>query len=92
MWDPNSSRLYYRNGDEMWMVTYEAGEKFEPSQLKFLFKQHFYRGLGARTNTYSVAKDGRFLMIQEDLAPGTQINVVVNWFEELKRLVPTRKN
>jgi serine/threonine-protein kinase len=90
-WDLNSKRLYYRNGEEMWMVTYEAGEEFEPAQPKFLFKHHFFRGLVVQ-NTYSVAKDGRFLMIQEDLAPGTQINVVVNWFEELKRLVPKGKD
>ncbi|MHC4593460.1 MAG: protein kinase domain-containing protein [Planctomycetota bacterium] len=92
LWDPNSSKLYYRNGEEMWMVTYEAGEKFEPTQPKFLFKRHFFGGVIVLLRTYSVAKDGRFLMIQEDLAPGTQINVVVNWFEELKRLVPTGKN
>jgi serine/threonine-protein kinase len=91
-WDPYGNKLYYRNGDEMWMMTYEAGEKFEAAQSKFLFKQHFYGGISAGPNTYSVGKDGRFLMIQEDLAPGTQINVVDNWFEELKRLVPTGKD
>ncbi len=92
LWDPNSSKLYYRNGEEMWMVTYEGGEKFEPAQPKFLFKRHFFGGVIVLLRTYSVAKDGRFLMIQEDLAPGTQINIVVNWFEELKRLMPTRKD
>lgn len=42
---------------------------------------------------YEVAADGqRFLMLKpvEQAAP-TQINVVLNWTEELKRLVPTRK-
>jgi serine/threonine-protein kinase len=81
LWDPYDNRLYYRNGDEMWMVTYEAGEQFEPAQPKFLFERHFFGGLAAKQKT------GRFLMIQEDIAPGTQINVVLNWFEELKRLV-----
>ena len=39
-----------------------------------------------------VAADGqRFVMIKEDEQESTsvQINVVLNWFEELKRLVPT---
>ncbi len=31
----------------------------------------------------------RFLMIKEAGPEATQINVVLNWFEELKRLVPT---
>ena len=35
-----------------------------------------------------VMPDGqRFLMIKEE--PLTHVNVVLNWFEELKRLVPT---
>ncbi|MHC4174592.1 MAG: protein kinase domain-containing protein [Planctomycetota bacterium] len=92
LWDPYGNKLYYRNGDEMWMVTYEAGEKFEPAQPKFLFERHFLGGLAAKQKTYCTAKDGRFLMIHEDLAPGTQINVVLNWFEELKRLMPPGEN
>jgi hypothetical protein len=44
---------------------------------------------------YDVTLDGqRFLMLkpveQEQAAP-TQINVVLNWFEELKQKVPTGK-
>ena len=41
---------------------------------------------------YDISPDGeRFLMLNpgdEDL-PATQISVLQNWFEELKRLVPT---
>ena len=44
---------------------------------------------------YAVSPDGqRFLMLKPaehaDDAP-TQINIVLNWFEELKRRVPTDK-
>ncbi len=40
---------------------------------------------------YDVAPDGqRFVMIKESEEQQVgQINVVLNWFEELKRLVPT---
>jgi len=40
---------------------------------------------------YDISRDvKRFLMTKEETTrqPG-QINVVLNWFEELKRLVPT---
>ena len=43
---------------------------------------------------YDVSPDGqRFLMIKqsEEAAAPTQINVVLNWFEELKQKVPTGK-
>ena len=41
---------------------------------------------------YDVSPDGqRFVMIDESKAPQapTQVNLVVNWREELKRLAPT---
>ncbi len=44
------------------------------------------------TSGYDVSLDGqRFLMVQatEPEPPATQINVVLNWFEELKQRVPT---
>jgi hypothetical protein len=44
---------------------------------------------------YDVSPDGqRFLMLKADAqAQGpTQINVVLNWFEELKQKAPTGKN
>ena len=38
---------------------------------------------------YDVSPDGaRFVMVKDDSASG-RINVVLNWNEELKRLVPT---
>jgi hypothetical protein len=41
--------------------------------------------------TYDVTADGqRFLMVKEEPPSPTQINVVVNWFEKLKRLVPVQ--
>jgi hypothetical protein len=39
--------------------------------------------------TYDVAPDGRFLMVKDPKeSPHQRINVVLNWFDELKRLVP----
>ena len=54
---------------------------FEGSQL--------YADLMARSS-YDIFPDGqRFLMIKAVGGSTGQINVVLNWFEELKRLVPT---
>jgi len=39
---------------------------------------------------YDISPDGeRFLMTKSAVQEAAQINVVLNWFEELKRLVPT---
>jgi hypothetical protein len=43
--------------------------------------------------SYDVAKDGRFLMMKETTDSDlnrARIVVVLNWFEELKRLLPAR--
>jgi hypothetical protein len=46
--------------------------------------------LGAAGRTFDISADGRrFLMIKEDATSGgATINVVLNWTEELNRLVP----
>ena len=39
---------------------------------------------------YDVAHDGQSFLVAKDVEPPpTQINVVVNWIEEVKRRVPT---
>ena len=50
-----------------------------------LFEQPYYRSGGRH---YDLAPDGRLLMIKQRSAT-VNIHVVLNWFEELQRLVPT---
>jgi hypothetical protein len=69
---------------------------FSAGKPKVLFAGQFQQSPNPTPNAnYDVSPDGqRFLMLkpgERDPAP-TQINVVLNWFEELKRKVPTRKN
>lgn len=79
-------------------VALEAGATFRAGNPTRLFERRYFAGsaAGGAGRTYDVSPDGqRFLMIKvgggsdEDAAP-TSIIVVENWFEELKRLVPTR--
>ncbi len=55
-----------------------------------------YEPSPATSPNYDVSPDGqRFLMLktsEQGQAAPTQINVVLNWFEELKRRVPAGKN
>ncbi len=92
VWAPDGRELFYRNGDEMMAVDIKLQPEFSAGTPRLLFEGRFL-GTGAvhlRRN-YDVSLDGqRFLMIQreQDLVP-TEIIVILNWFEELKRLVPT---
>ena len=62
------------------------------SKPKLLFEGPYLLSAG-NLPAYDVSRDGqRFLIVKEsqEEQPPTQINVVLNWFEELKRLVPTK--
>ena len=72
-------------------VTVDTSPDLVVSSPRRLFPNNNYSGSGGWS--YDVSPiDGRFLMTQapEDPASGeVTIWVTLNWFEELKRLVPT---
>jgi serine/threonine-protein kinase len=87
-WAPNGRELFYRHGDKMMAVSIETSPAFSASAPRLLFE-------GRYEPNYDVAPDGqRFLMIKpsEQEAAPTQLNVILEWFEELKRRVPPGKN
>ncbi len=90
-WAPRGQELFYRNGEAMMVVGIKTEPTFTAGSPVALFTGRYTTSL-AVTN-YDISPDGqRFLMIKAaDLDEGQQgqINVVLNWFEELKRLVPT---
>lgn len=74
----------------MMVVTYERAPVFRPSPPRELFTKSVFRDT-YRTN-YDVAPDGkRFLMVKHlavaSAGEATQLNVVVNWLQELKARV-----
>ncbi len=94
-WAPSGVELFYRHGAAMMTVPVKLGTELEPGAPIVLFRGRFQRGDVMSTpnnNTnYDVSADGkRFLMIQEPEPSDApeQIHLVINWFEELKRLVP----
>ena len=90
VWSRNGRELFYRSGNRMMAVEITTEPSFSAGTPTRLFEGAFTSGAVARAN-YDVSPDGeRFLMVQpsgEDVS-STQINVVLNWFEELKQRVP----
>ena len=90
-WSHDGRELYYRNGNLFMSVAISTRPSFQAGTPTNLFGGIF----DLRTNTgitYDVdPKGNRFLMIrpaEESIAPSVMI--VLNWFEELRRLAPTR--
>jgi len=89
-WNPNGRELFYRNGDTMMAVDITTQPAFSASNPRLLFEGQYPRNPGAIAN-YDISPDGqRFLMVKEipQAASDAQINVVLNWSEDLKRLAP----
>jgi Tol biopolymer transport system component len=92
VWNPNGRELFYRSGGKMMAVDIATQPTFASGKPRMLFEGQYSPAPGA-ANNFDVSSDGqRFLMIKPneagEAAP-TQINVVLNWFEELKQKVPT---
>jgi serine/threonine-protein kinase len=96
LWSPDGAELFYRDfSGAMMAASVTPGPTFIPGSVVKLFKNAGYGGSGAQGGgrTYDLSLDGsRFLMIKEaastDDESSPSLVVVLNWFEELKRLVP----
>ena len=94
VWSPDGTELFYRNlsGSRMMVVPIVTEPTLTPGTARVVFEGTYFQAEGRR---YDLAPDGRFLMIKlgvttdDTPAPTARITVVLNWFEELERLVPT---
>jgi len=91
VWLRDGTELYYRSGGKrMIAATIETAPQFRVTGHRELFAWS-YLNCGV-CQTYDVAPDGRFLLVQAPQESSPQrINVVLNWFDELERLVPSGK-
>ncbi|MEE8160491.1 MAG: hypothetical protein V3T61_02525, partial [Acidobacteriota bacterium] len=93
VWSPDGKELFYRNQDRVMAVSVQTGPTFQAQTPTLLFEGPYLLGTTgpAESVNYDVSPDGqRFVMLKgEEGSQQNQISVVINWFEELKRLVPT---
>jgi len=95
LWNHNGRELFYRSGSKMMSVQVTTQPAFVASKPTILFEKEYAASQFPATGiAYDVSRDGhRFLMVKEPDQTGSvpQNNVVVNWFEELKRLAPAKQ-
>ncbi len=76
------------------MVSIQTGDQtLNAGKPSVLFEGSYVRFPTLRGfQQYDISPDGRRFLMMKEVERGetqAQINVVLNWFEELKRLVPT---
>jgi serine/threonine protein kinase/Tol biopolymer transport system component len=98
IWAKSGRELFYINGDKLMSVPIETRLTFSAGTPQLVFEKapllaSLAFGLGPFYSLpFDVAPDGqRFLLIKHSLLAPTQINVVLNWFEELKRTAAGEK-
>ncbi len=96
LWSRDGRELFYvaPNGALMTVPTEPTASLWSAGAPTPVVRPGYFTaaGLPFTGRHYDVTLDGqRFLMLKEDesAASTAQISVVLNWFEELKRLVPT---
>jgi hypothetical protein len=89
-WTWNGREIFYRSGEKVMAVHVETQPAFKAGTPRMWFPGQGYVGLG----NYDIAADGEHLLMlkQEDTSTSpTELNVVLNWSEELKRRAPSGK-
>jgi serine/threonine-protein kinase len=92
VWSSNGQELFYRSdgGNSILVVAVRDGPEFSAGKAETLFEHRYFSDPGNRLPSYDLSPNGQqFLVIEEE--PGvTELHVVLNWFNELERLVPTK--
>jgi Tol biopolymer transport system component len=95
-WSRNGKQLFYRAWpDQVRVVDVQTGTGFSAGKPRLLFEQPgFWDGPPIRC--WDISPDGRrFALVklrERTPQPVTELILVQNWLEELKRLCPTGKN
>ena len=89
VWSHDWKEVFYRNGTKWMAADVRTAPEFSATPPRLLFTGPYVNVPGL---SYDVGPDGRFVLIEgPPEAPVTRFNVVLNWFDELKRLVPVAR-
>ena len=96
LWSRDGKEIFFigPDGRQMFAVAVQSGTTFVAGRPRVLFETGMLRQT-AGIRPYDITADGRFVIIhsgEAQAAAGTASDMILvqNWFEELKRLVPTK--
>jgi eukaryotic-like serine/threonine-protein kinase len=85
-WSPLGDELFYQDENRMMAVSVPGAGSLTAGTPRLLFEGQ-YLAAAVNMRNYDLSRDGqRFLMAKGVGTAKVQLNLVVNWFEELKRL------
>jgi Tol biopolymer transport system component len=98
LWSPDGKELFYLSEDNAVMaVTIETKPALRFGTPKMLFRSVNVASVSGEGHAWDIHPDGkRFLMLKPPGAAPSggagprKINIVLNWYEELRQRVPTK--
>ena len=88
IWSRDGKELFYRNGQKWMSVAVNLAPEFTAAMPRLLFEGPY---LLVGSQSYDVSPDGqRFVVlepVEAQIAPVTHLNIVLNWFADVKRRV-----
>jgi serine/threonine-protein kinase len=90
IWSRDGRELFYRNASKLMAVPIETRPTFTPGTPHLLWEGN-YLVTGHYFDVMPGAKQFLFIKEVEQPRAATQINVVLNWFDELKHLMATQR-
>ena len=94
VWARNGKQLFYRRQNQVWKVDVRTDTSFTAGKPRLLFEALRF-AWGWPSRSWDISPDGqRFLMVKQEERkpqPVTEMILVLNWFEDLRRLCPTGK-
>jgi hypothetical protein len=99
LWSANGRELFYRNGDAVMAVAVETEPTFKAAKPETLYRGTYTSSSMQEKHPWDISPDGkRFLRMKGVASTGEasaaagprKINIVLNWFEELKQRVPVK--
>jgi len=90
VWTRNGRQIFYRRGDAIYAVDVQTAPTFSAGRARKLFEKHYVPSSAFWPN-YDVSADGSSLLMIRDISQPAglpRINVVLNWFQELRQRVP----
>ncbi len=101
LWSPDGRELFYRNGDAVMAISVRTEPTFSIAGMpQILFRGTYVQATALEGTPWDISPDGKRFLMMKPAAPTTsepaaaaprpKINIVINWFEELKQRVPVK--
>ena len=86
-WSKDGKLLFYRNGNRIMRVPITGRKNLDYGKAELVFEGPYPKSPFDITN-YDISHDrSKFLMLQPVSTGNQEINIIVNWFDEMKNLM-----